>query len=95
MLLREAFTKYNGHHDTTTNVIRGSLFLAYWPITYGLARYVKPTGVLAFTVFYYLGVYKFGLQRLNNASFQANLNRAAEPFAEKYGVKKPNEYIKN
>ena len=86
--------KYNSHHDTTTNVIRGGLFIAYWPITYGLAKFIKPTGLLIFTAAYYVGVYKYGLQALNTSAFQANLNRAAQPLAEKYGIKKSEDYIK-
>ena len=95
IILREAFLKYNGHHETTTNVIRGGLFIAYWPITYALARYVRPTGLLIFTAAYYLGAYKYGLQRFNNSALQANLNRAAQPLAEKYGIKKLDDYIKS
>ena len=91
--LREAFTKYNGHHDTTDSVIKLSCFVAYWPITYLLARRVRPFTVLAFTGVYYFGVYQRGLLELNRQSLQASLNRAASPLAQKYGIKPDTDYI--
>ena len=53
---------------------------------------MRPTGVFFFTLGYY-AVYKFGAQRLALNGLQKNLNRHAEPLAEKYGVRKPDEYL--
>lgn len=69
------------------------MFLAYWPITYYVARRIRPTGVLLFTGFYYLGVYKMTLDKLLLNSFQSRLNASAESLARKYGVKRAEDYI--
>ena len=49
-------------------------------------------GVLFYSAAYY-GVYKFGAQQFTLSSLQKNLNRHAEPLAQKYGIKKPDEYV--
>ena len=40
----------------------------------------------------YFGVYHCGAKKFTLNSLQASLNRAAEPIAQKYGIKKPDEY---
>eukprot|EP00350_Pseudokeronopsis_sp_OXSARD2_P005790 CAMPEP_0170564552 /NCGR_PEP_ID=MMETSP0211-20121228/73544_1 /TAXON_ID=311385 /ORGANISM="Pseudokeronopsis sp., Strain OXSARD2" /LENGTH=76 /DNA_ID=CAMNT_0010884175 /DNA_START=233 /DNA_END=460 /DNA_ORIENTATION=+ len=75
------------NHDRTRLFIQGSLFVAYWPATYYIARRIRPASVGFLTVFYYLGVYKYGLDRVALNGFQSSLNTQANQFAEKYGIK--------
>jgi len=68
-VLREAFLKYNTHHDTYNKVIAGGMFAAYWPLTYALSRTVRPSGVLVFTLFYYFGLYQGLMLKFSLKSF--------------------------
>ena len=68
-------------------------FLGYWPLTWYIARTVKPTGILVWTLAYYYGAYKGIAQPLALKSFQSGLNSAAHEYREKYAVKGRIEYL--
>ncbi len=90
--LRQEFIRLNDINDKTVSYTRGGLFLAFWPLTYVISRQVRPVGVLAWTAAYYFGLYRYGALSYINGALQSGLNRAAEPLARKYGVRKPEEY---
>ena len=90
--LREDFIRLNDYHESQVTYAQGGLFLAFLPLTYVLSRQVRPTGVLAFSLAYYFGVYRAGALNYLSSGLQTSLNNAAEPFALKYGMRKPDEY---
>ena len=90
--LREAFVRLNETNEATLKYARGAFFLGYWPLTYVLSRQVRPAGVLAWSLVYYFGFYRYGAVNYISNSLQAGLNNAAVPFAKKYNIRTPEEY---
>ncbi len=71
--------------------MNGSLFLAYWPLTFYVSKQVRPISVGIWTAFYYFGIYR-PAQTVQLKMFQSNLNTSARNFAEKYGIKTLDSY---
>ena len=92
--LRETFIRLNETNDTTLKYAQIGFFAAYWPLTYVLSRQFRPASVLAWTGLYYFGIYRYGAVNWINCNLQTSHNKAAEPLAVKYGIRKPDEYIK-
>ena len=81
----------NDQHEATLKYTQLGFFLGYWPLTYVISRQVRPVGVLAWTLAYY-GIYRYGAAAFLSGNLQGSLNNAAQPFAAKYGIRKPDEY---
>jgi hypothetical protein len=92
--LRESFIRLNESNETTLKYAQLAFFGAYWPLTYVLSRQFRPASVLAWTGLYYFGFYRYGAVSWINCNLQTSLNKAAEPLAIKYGIRKTDEYIK-
>ena len=90
--LRQEFVRLNSVNENSIQYARGGLFLGYWPLTYVISRQVRPVGVALWTAAYYFGLYRYGALQYINGSLQSSLNKVAEPFAVKYGVRKTGEY---
>ncbi len=93
LALRQLFISQNAWNERTLQVARGAFFLGYWPLTYVISRQVRPFGVLLWTAAY-IGAYNYAALPWLTCSLQTGLNRAAEPFAKKYGIKRDEDYIK-
>ena len=91
--LRSEFIRQNDASDRTIQYARGALFLAYWPLTYVISRQVRPISVFLWTASYY-AAYRVGALGWLTCSLQSSLNKSAEPFAQKYGVKRVEDYLK-
>ena len=91
--LRQEFVRLNQSTENQIKYAQGAFFLGYWPLTYVISRQVRPLGVLAWSAAYYFGLYRFGALSYINSSLQCSLNKAAEPFAQKYSVKKSADYV--
>ncbi len=89
--MRQEFIRMNDTHESQVKYAQSAFFLAYWPLTYVISRQVRPVGVFLWTAAYY-GIYRAGALGFLNSTLQGNLNKSAEPFAVKYGVRKPDEY---
>ena len=90
--LRQEFIRLNQVNENTVQYARGGLFLAFWPLTYVISRQVRPVGVALWSAAYYFGLYRYGALQYINGSLQCGINKAAEPFAAKYGIRKSDEY---
>ena len=51
--LRSAFTLANSQHEYFNQVAAGVLFVAFFPLTYRIARQVKPSAVAVWSLAYY------------------------------------------
>ena len=92
MSLRENFIRLNETNEATLKYAQLGFFAAYWPLTYVISRQFRPASVLAWTALYYVGLYRYGAVNWISYTLQSSLNKAAEPFAVKYGIRKPEEY---
>ena len=92
--LRQEFIRLNQVNENSVQYARGGLFLAFWPLTYVISRQVRPVGVALWSAAYYFGLYRYGALQYINGSLQCGLNKAAEPLAAKYGIRKSDEYAK-
>ena len=90
--LRETFIRLNETNDATLKFAQLGFFAAYWPLTYVISRQFRPASVLAWTALYYAGLYRYGAVNWINSTLQSSLNKAAEPLAVKYGIRKPEDY---
>ena len=93
LALREQFVSYNSFSEGNIKMARIGFFLAYWPLTYTISRQVRPSGVLLWTLAYY-GAYRAGVLGWISYNLQRGLNKVAEPYAQKYGIKSTEEYLK-
>ena len=84
--LRSAFTSAESGYNFQRHAGAGTLFLAYFPLTYKLAARVKPASLILWTGAYYFGLYKQGLLPATSWAMQQSLNRSARPFAAKYNI---------
>ena len=84
--LRSAFQAAENGYNVQRQVGTAALFLGYFPLTYKLAAKCKPATIALWSVAYYYGLYKNGLQPATTWMLQSTLNRAAQPLAVKYGV---------
>ena len=66
--LRQIFIAKNDSHETTSNLLKWGFFLGYFPLTYVIAKRVRPSGVL-FASLAYFSVYRFGAERVVLNSF--------------------------
>ena len=92
--LRETFIRLNESNENTLKYARVAFFGAYWPLTYVLSRQFRAPTVFAWTALYYFGFYRYGAVNWINCNLQSSLNQAAAPLAVKYGIRKPDEYLK-
>jgi len=84
--LRKSFNSNNAQHEYFNQVATAGLFLAFWPVTYRLARQVRPGTVAVFAGAYYFGLYKQVVLPTGVQRFQSSLNASAVPLAAKYGI---------
>ena len=84
--LRAAYTTAESNYALQRQVGQAALLLAYFPLTYRLAAFVKPTTLLLWTGAYYYGAYRNGLEPLTLWQLQSSLNSTARPFAAKYNI---------
>lgn len=82
--LRSAFVVAEKSYEMQRAVGQAALFLGFFPLTYRLARTVRPATLLIWTGAYYYFGYKRGFEPLTDWQFQSSLNSAARPFALKY-----------
>ena len=75
--LRTAFWEQNSAQETSLNVARGAMFLAYLPLTYRLSAMVRPASLLVWTGAYYFGAYQGFVQPFLVSRMQSSLNFAA------------------
>ena len=93
LALRQEFIRLNTANERNIQYLRGAFFLGYWPLTYVISRQVRPFGVLLWTAAYY-SAYRMGGLSWLTCSLQSGLNSSAQPFAQKYGIKTTEDYLK-
>ena len=69
------------------------MFVAFWPITYSISKTVKPVGCAFFAAAWFASYFKV-MKPFTLSQFQSSLNKSAQPYADKYGVKSDADYMK-
>ncbi len=90
--LRKAFVALNDRHELTNRLLGATFFIGYWPLAYYVSRRISPKALLVGTLGY-AAVYGYLVLPFTLNQLQSSLNNAAVPFAKKYGIKKPDDYV--
>ena len=91
-VLRGVFNTQSAAHDTLNRYATIGMFAGFWPIVYNLSKNVRPSGC-AFFALGYIWSYFNVVTPFTKSRFQSSLNSAAQPFADKYKIKKDADYL--
>ena len=91
--LRKQYLVQDAAHDQLDKLAGAGMFVGFWPLVYTLSKTVRPAGCAVFGAVWFASYFKV-VKPFTLSQFQSTLNKAAVPYAEKYGVKSDADYLK-